>query len=51
MITNKICIQQAQIIQYLDKENVRTIGQGEACHRKYKRFQLGDSQAFDRSSD
>jgi hypothetical protein len=31
--------------------NVRNIGQGEAQHRKYKRFKLGGGQAYDRSSD
>jgi hypothetical protein len=34
-----------------DNENVRTIGQGEARHRKYKRLKLGGGQAYDRSSD
>jgi hypothetical protein len=35
----------------LVNENVRTIGQGEARHRKYKRLKLGGGQAYDRSSD
>jgi hypothetical protein len=32
-------------------ENVRTIGKGEARHRKYKRLKLGGGQAYDRSID
>jgi hypothetical protein len=47
----KLCRQQAEVIQYHDNENVRTIGQGEARHRKYKRLKLGGGQAYDRSSD
>jgi hypothetical protein len=47
----KLCRQQAEVIQNRDKENVRTIGQGEARHRKYKRLKLGGGQAYDRSSD
>jgi hypothetical protein len=47
----KLCRQQAEVIQNLDNENVRTIGQGEARHRKYKRIKLGGGQAHDRSSD
>jgi hypothetical protein len=31
--------------------NVRSIGQGEAQHRKYKRLKLGGGQAYDRSRD
>jgi hypothetical protein len=30
---------------------VRSIGQGEARHRKYKTLKLGGGQAYDRSSD
>jgi hypothetical protein len=47
----KLCRQQAEVIQIHDNENVRTIGQGEALHRKYKRLNLGGSQAYDRSCD
>jgi hypothetical protein len=47
---NKIMQQQAKVIQNHDKENVHTIGQGEACHRKYRRLKLGGGQAQDRSS-
>jgi hypothetical protein len=46
----KLCRQQAEVIQNHDNENVRTIGQGEAHHRKYRRLKLGGSQAYDRSS-
>jgi hypothetical protein len=35
MITlTKVCRQQAEVIQNHDNENVRTIGQGEARHKK-----------------
>jgi hypothetical protein len=37
----KSCSQQAEVIQNLENENVRYIGQGEARHRKYKRLKLG----------
>jgi hypothetical protein len=47
----KLCRQQAEVIQNLDNENVRNIGQGEARHRKYKRLKFGGGQAYDRSSD
>jgi hypothetical protein len=40
----------AEAIQTHDNENVRTIGLGEANHRKYKRLKLGGGQAYDRSS-
>jgi hypothetical protein len=47
----KLCWQQAEVIQNLDNENIRNIGQGEAMYRKYKKLKLGDCQAYDRSSD
>jgi hypothetical protein len=47
----KLCRQQAEVIQNHDNENVRTIGQGEAPHRRYKRLKLGGGQPYDRSSD
>jgi hypothetical protein len=31
--------------------NVRSVGQGEARHRNYKRLKLGDCQAYDRLRD
>jgi hypothetical protein len=46
----KLCRQQAEVIQNHENENVRNIGQGEANHRKYKRFKLGGGQAYDHSS-
>jgi hypothetical protein len=46
-----LCRQQAEVIQNHDKENVRTIGQGESRHRKYKRLKLGGGQVYNRSSD
>jgi hypothetical protein len=46
----KLCRQQAEVIQNHDNENVRTIGQGEVRHRKYRRLKLGGGQAYDRSS-
>jgi hypothetical protein len=44
-------MQAAYAIQNHQNPNVRNIGQGEAQHRKYKRFKLGGGQAFDRPSD
>jgi hypothetical protein len=46
-----LCRQQAEVIQNHDNENIRTIGQGEARHRMYKRLKLGGGQAYDRSND
>jgi hypothetical protein len=46
-----LCKQQSEVIQNYENENVRSIGQGEAKHRKYKRLKLGGGQACDRSSD
>jgi hypothetical protein len=47
----KLCRQQAEVIQNHENEHVRSIGQGEARHIKYKRFKLSSGQAYDRSSD
>jgi hypothetical protein len=47
----KLCRQQAEVIQNYENEYVRSIGQGEARHRKYKRLKLGGGQAYGRSSD
>jgi hypothetical protein len=47
----KLCWQQAEVTQNHDNKNVRTIGQGEALHRKYKRLKLSGGQAYNRSSD
>jgi hypothetical protein len=40
----------AEVIQNHDNQNVRSIGQGETPHRKYKRLKLGGGQVYDRSS-
>jgi hypothetical protein len=47
----KLCRQQAEVIQNHNNENVRTIEQGEARHRKYTRLKFGGGQTYDRSSD
>jgi hypothetical protein len=46
----KSCKQQAQVIQNHENENVRYTGQGEARHRKYKKFKLGGSHVYHCSS-
>jgi hypothetical protein len=43
--------QQVEVIQNLENEHIRGIGQGETRHRKYKRLKLGGGQACDSSSD
>jgi hypothetical protein len=45
----KTCRKQAEVIRNRDNENVRSVGNGEAQHRKHKRLKLGDGQAYDRS--
>jgi hypothetical protein len=35
---------------FYGNEHVRSIGQGEARHRKYKSLKLGGGQAYDRAS-
>jgi hypothetical protein len=47
----KLCRQQAEVQQNYENELVRSRGQGEARHRKYKRLKLGGGQDYDRSSD
>jgi hypothetical protein len=47
----KLCRQQAEVIQNHDNEHVRSIGQGEAIHKKYKKLKLGGGQAYYRSSE
>jgi hypothetical protein len=44
----KLCRRQAEVIQNYENEHVRSIGQGEARQRKYKRLKLGGGQAYDR---
>jgi hypothetical protein len=41
----KLCRTLAEVILNHVNPNVHGIGQGEAMHRKYKRFKLGGSQA------
>jgi hypothetical protein len=43
--------QQAEVIQNHGNVNIRSAGQGEVRHRKYKRLDLGSEQAYDRSSE
>jgi hypothetical protein len=43
----KPCRQQAEINQNHENENVRSIGEGEAPHRKYKRLKLGGGHVYD----
>jgi hypothetical protein len=43
--------QQAEVMQNHENEHVRSIGQGEARHRKYKGLELGGGQAYDCSGD
>jgi hypothetical protein len=47
----KLCRQQAEVLQNNKNEHIRSIGQGEARRRKYKRLKLGGGQAYDRSCD
>jgi hypothetical protein len=46
----KLCRQQAVVVQNHENEHIRSIGQGEARYRKYRRLNLGNGQAYDRSS-
>jgi hypothetical protein len=46
----KTCRQQAEVIENHENDNVRSIGQGEAPHRKYKRLKLGGGHVYDCSS-
>jgi hypothetical protein len=47
----KVCRQKAEVKQNHENENIRSIGQGEPRHWKYKGLKLGIGQAYDRSSD
>jgi hypothetical protein len=38
----KLCRQQAEVIQNHEDEHIRSIGQGEARHRRYKSLKLYD---------
>jgi hypothetical protein len=46
----QLLCQQAEVIQNHENENVRSIGQGDAPHRKYKRLKLGGGHVYDCSS-
>jgi hypothetical protein len=43
-------MRQAEVIQHHENVHTRSIGQGEARHRKYKRFNLSGTQAYDHSN-
>jgi hypothetical protein len=47
----KLCRPEAEVTQNHENEHVRSVGKGEARHRKYKRLKLGGGQAYDRLSD
>jgi hypothetical protein len=47
----KLCRQQTEVLQNHVNGHVRSIEQGEARHRKYKRLKFGGGQTNDRSSD
>jgi len=46
----KLCREQATAILNHESVNIRSIGQGEAGHKKYKRLKLVDGQVYDGSS-
>jgi hypothetical protein len=46
-----ICKTEAEVMLNHVNPNVRSTGQGEARHKKYKRLKLGGGQAYDRSGD
>jgi hypothetical protein len=47
----KSCRHQAEVTKNHENEHVRSIRQGEAKHRKYKRLKLGGGQTYDCSCD
>jgi hypothetical protein len=47
----KLCRHKAEVVQNHENANVRSIGQGEPQHRKYKRLKLGGGQANNSPSD
>jgi hypothetical protein len=47
----KLCRQQAEVIQTHEIKHDRSIGQGKARQRKYKRLKFGGDKAYNRSSD
>jgi hypothetical protein len=48
---SKLCRTQAEVILNHVNSNLSGIGQGEARHRKCKKFKHGGGQAYDRSAD
>jgi hypothetical protein len=46
-----LCRKQAEVLQNHENEHVRSIGQREVRHRKYKRLKLGGGHAYDRTSN
>jgi hypothetical protein len=50
MHITKLFRQQREVMQNHENDHVRSIGQGEARHRKNKRLKFGGGQAYDRSS-
>jgi hypothetical protein len=48
---NKIVQATSRGLQNHENEHVRSVGQGEARHIKYKRFTLGTGEAYDRLRD
>jgi hypothetical protein len=44
----KLYKQQAEVTNNYGNEYIRSIGQGEVRHMKYKRFKPGSGQAYDR---
>jgi len=49
--TTKLLRQEAEITQNNKNADVRSIGQSEAVHRKFKRLKLSGGQTCNRSSD
>jgi hypothetical protein len=47
----QLCRAQAEVILHHVNPNVRSIGQREVRHRKYKRLKLGGGQAYSRSAN
>jgi hypothetical protein len=43
-----VCRQQEEVAQNHPNEHVRSIGQGEARYRNYKKLKLGGGHAYDR---
>jgi hypothetical protein len=50
-VQQKLCRQQAEVIENYENKRVHSIGQSEARYRKYKRLKLGGGQAYNHSND